>query len=358
MNQVEAHLIAAAGDPYKAARVSCFMDQQCPMTSASERWKVVAFEVEERHAQANELRAALSAARHGGLESQANRWVREGRYVSLKRKRDWRQYFQEIEQASGGKPLNKRQRKLAMNILPHYLPMMSDTPNEIEDHDDPIQNAGGRMLIHGLGLGCIVAALHVIPEVEHIDVVEYDPEVIALTGRYYASLPKVSIVRGNALTHKWSKGAHWDYVWHDIWERISTDNLEPENAEYGISYQMLFDRFESRAERQGAWAYERALEMQTVEEVQEQEAHDLMDAWPSMGLDERTNLILQGKLGLPGLGGVEPARFRDALDEMPEAQAAPWREIVKQCEEAAKRNSLRIHEALMIKGYLSLDDLV
>jgi hypothetical protein len=142
-----------------------------------------------------------------------------------------------------------------------FHPVMSDTPSEIQEHQHALMFAEGRVLIHGLGLGVLVSALMANPEVTHIDVVEIDPDVIALTGHYYTHDPRVHIHRGNCLTFDWSPEIKWDYVWHDIWSDISDKNFDPELAEHGITYQMLFDLYESRAEMQGAWAYEEALEM-------------------------------------------------------------------------------------------------
>lgn len=143
-----------------------------------------------------------------------------------------------------------------------YMPIMSDTPAEINEHQHAFMYAGGRVLIHGLGLGVLVSALLAAPHVDHIDVVEIDPDVIALIGPYYTHDPRVHIHQGDCLRMDWSPEIEWDYVWHDIWSDISWKNLDPELAEHGISYGMLFDTFADRAGTQGAWAYNEAMAME------------------------------------------------------------------------------------------------
>lgn len=69
---------------------------------------------------------------------------------------------------------------------------MSDTPDEKRDHL-PILNAvrehaAERVLVNGLGLGMVVAALLATESVRHVDVVDTDPDVIALVGPHYEDI--------------------------------------------------------------------------------------------------------------------------------------------------------------------------
>lgn len=127
---------------------------------------------------------------------------------------------------------------------------MSDVPDEKRQHSEALWEArrrGGRCLVHGLGLGMVVKALADLPNVEHVDVVELDPDVIALCGpafdRYGA---RVTIHHDDALARRWPSGTRWSVVWHDIWPTISADNL----SEMG----KLNRSFGRRADWQGAWA--------------------------------------------------------------------------------------------------------
>ncbi len=125
---------------------------------------------------------------------------------------------------------------------------MSDTDDEKRDHASAfweMQRRGGRVLIHGLGLGMVVQAALRLPQVEHIDVVEIDPRVARLVGEHYAG-DRCTIHVGDALTYEWPTGTRWDVVWHDIWPTITGDNLPDMHR--------LHRRFGRRSGWQGSWA--------------------------------------------------------------------------------------------------------
>jgi hypothetical protein len=132
---------------------------------------------------------------------------------------------------------------------------MSDVPDEKRQHYEAYRQArqrGGRCLVHGLGLGMVVKAMADLPDVEHIDVVELDPDVIALAGpafdRYDA---RVTIHQDDALTRKWPAGTRWAMVWHDIWQDICVDNLS--------EMATLHRKFGRRADWQGSWSHSECL---------------------------------------------------------------------------------------------------
>lgn len=127
---------------------------------------------------------------------------------------------------------------------------MSDTPDEMRDHWQvcrEIERRGGRVLIMGLGIGMLVKYALDLPQVEHVDVVEIDPDVIALVGPTYAG-ERCTIHHGDAYTYRFPVGSRWDVVWHDVWAHISGDNV-PEMAKLKRSYGR-------RADWQGCWAEE------------------------------------------------------------------------------------------------------
>lgn len=123
--------------------------------------------------------------------------------------------------------------------------IMSDTTAELSELREMHLRATGRVLIHGLGLGCVVKACLSKPEVTHIDVVEIDPDIIAMVAPHYAS-SRVAIHQGDCLSFKWKPGIRWNAVWHDIWDDICSDNLEQMSA--------LHRRFSRRCDWQGSWA--------------------------------------------------------------------------------------------------------
>lgn len=339
MNEVEAHLITAAGDPYQAARVSLFMRDHCPIEAPDGSWRLVEFEIDAEHASMDRMKAAVESAPHAGIG--AERWVPPGKYVSLQRHNPL--------------PDNPRDRlvRVVMGQGSEWQTLMSDTPDEINDHEHVIEHATGRVLIHGLGIGCVIAALHVKPEVEHIDVVEIDPEVIAMTGHFYADLPKVNLVQGDAMTYEWPKGARWDYVWHDIWAAIAEDNLDAEEAEYGISYGMMFERFKRRADMQGAWGFAQAVQKAQRSQVEKAEAKTLMGIWPTLSLEEKENIAIEGKFK-SGVGDPTAGQVREMANH-----DESWGKLVDECKAfAANKKELEEIEALMLLGYARLPAIV
>lgn len=133
--------------------------------------------------------------------------------------------------------------------------VMTDTPAEFEDHADLFAHARGRVLLHGLGLGCALSSLLAIDAVDHVDVVEANADVIALVAPYYEGYP-VTIHHASCVEKVWPDDARWSYVWHDIWTQVNEENLDDATAEHGISYGRLAQLFADRADRQGAWAFD------------------------------------------------------------------------------------------------------
>ena len=132
-------------------------------------------------------------------------------------------------------------------------PMMSDTPSEIYDHYEPIykaQELGGRILLNGLGLGCVLKAILTFPNVTRIDVVELEQDIINLVAPSYND-PKVHIYNEDAYTITWDKSDRWTVAWHDIWANICSDNLE------GMA--KLHRKYGHKVIWQGSWAKELCL---------------------------------------------------------------------------------------------------
>lgn len=106
--------------------------------------------------------------------------------------------------------------------------IMSDTPDEVQDHLEPMYQAHGRVLINGLGIGMVLKAVLLKPEVTSVDVVELEADVISLVAPSYDD-PRVTIHHANAFDIQWPVGTTWDVAWHDIWPTMCTDHL-PEMA--------------------------------------------------------------------------------------------------------------------------------
>jgi len=130
---------------------------------------------------------------------------------------------------------------------------MSDTPDEIKDHLEPIRQArreGGHVLINGLGIGMVASAIAALENVTKVTVIEMSPEVIALVGPSLIERfgSKIEIIEADSYTFKPPKGVRYTVVWHDIWLHLCTDNLD-EMAK-------LHRKFGRRTDWQGSWGKE------------------------------------------------------------------------------------------------------
>lgn len=111
---------------------------------------------------------------------------------------------------------------------------MSDTTAERRDHVPAlaqIDRLGGRILIGGLGLGCIVQGALTSDAVEHVDVVEIDEDVIRLVGPHYRQMAQdldksIDIHAGDVFDMRWPTGSRWSVCWFDVWPDLCTDNLK------------------------------------------------------------------------------------------------------------------------------------
>lgn len=130
--------------------------------------------------------------------------------------------------------------------------VMEDSKRELERHL-PIWMAagerGGRVLVTGLGLGCVVRGLLASPRVVHIDVIEVDRWILSAFGPEFEGNPRVTLHADDALTWTWNPDEHWDWAWHDLW--CEGDGLQRLHAQ-------LFYRYRGRVRHgQGAWAFPR-----------------------------------------------------------------------------------------------------
>ncbi len=126
--------------------------------------------------------------------------------------------------------------------------VMEDSDRELRRHLPIWMKAKGRVLITGLGLGCVVRGLLQNPAVEEITVVEIDSDIIRAVWPEFRRSEKLLLLQGDALTKEWPPGMNWDYAWHDVWaEQIPEPLLHVE----------LMKRYRDMVDQQGAWGMPR-----------------------------------------------------------------------------------------------------
>lgn len=94
--------------------------------------------------------------------------------------------------------------------------VMSNTPMEVRTCAEFLDNARGRILINGLGLGMVLHAVLQLPLVTQVTVVERELDVIKLVGDAFNSDPRVEIIHADAFLYCPPAGVVYDSAWHDV----------------------------------------------------------------------------------------------------------------------------------------------
>ena len=126
--------------------------------------------------------------------------------------------------------------------------VMEDSILELCRHLPIWMAARGRVLVTGLGLGCVVRGLLANHEVERVTVIEVDSWIIAKVWPEFQRDTRAMILQGDALTYEFPPGVQFDFAWHDLW--TETGKLATMHAEAMIRYRPIVGR-------QGAWGFPR-----------------------------------------------------------------------------------------------------
>lgn len=137
--------------------------------------------------------------------------------------------------------------------------VMEDTPFELRTHLGFVMQAFGRVLITGLGLGCVVRGLLANPEVEHVTVIENSPDVLKLVAPHMPT-ERLTIVEEDAFKWVSTNDLNFDCAWHDLW--TNKDEGEPHLDFWHV--EMLW-KCRRKIARQGAWALNRRVKRQLVQ---------------------------------------------------------------------------------------------
>lgn len=138
---------------------------------------------------------------------------------------------------------------------PKAIPWMSDSPMEYFKAVDLVtRTKGGNVLVGGLGLGLITHLLANRVDIEHITVVEIEPDVIKLVKD---SLPaKVAVIEGNFLDYLLDKrDEHYDTIIADIWKT----GFEEPDVELFEDCRMLMEDYHQHAEHL-FWAFQASID--------------------------------------------------------------------------------------------------
>lgn len=125
--------------------------------------------------------------------------------------------------------------------------VMEDTPFELKTHLGFILSAYGKVLITGLGLGCVIRGLQANPNVENIVCIENSPNVLKMVAPYMPK-EKLTIVEADALEWTGRNKDPFDCAWHDLW----TDR-EAGEPHLDIWHAQLIRNCMKKVDRQGAW---------------------------------------------------------------------------------------------------------
>jgi spermidine synthase len=121
--------------------------------------------------------------------------------------------------------------------------VMLDNRPELVKHLPILMNAAGRVLVSGLGLGCVVRGLLSRKQVEHVDVIEIDRQILDRIGPEFSGNDRVTLHHADALQFPLN-GQRWDWAWHDLYD---------EHRALQILHADLIMRFHHHVRHQGAW---------------------------------------------------------------------------------------------------------
>lgn len=132
--------------------------------------------------------------------------------------------------------------------------VMEDTLHELRQHLQFVRCASGRVLVTGLGLGCVVRGLLVRPEVTSIDVVEISQDVLKLVSPFMPADPRLKIHHDDAEKFISRNYDSWDCAWHDLWSDV--DDGAPGLQ---LIHARIMIRLQRRVHLQGAWKFPKSL---------------------------------------------------------------------------------------------------
>ena len=129
--------------------------------------------------------------------------------------------------------------------------VMTDSPDELNTHLGFMLRARGRVLISGLGLGCVVRGCLANPAVDHVVCLERDPDVLKMVQPHMPA-NRLTILRADAVS--WIRNniarQRFDCAWHDLWS-----DPDKNEGHLQVTHSELFKLCHQNVGFQGAWAF-------------------------------------------------------------------------------------------------------
>lgn len=131
--------------------------------------------------------------------------------------------------------------------------VMEDTPFELKTHLGFVMRAHGKVLVTGLGLGCVLRGLLQNPRVDHVTCIENSKDVLKLVAPHMPT-ERLTIIEAEALEWTCKNKEKFDCGWHDLW--TDRDSGEPH---LDIWHGRLLVNCSRTVRYQGAWAFSRVM---------------------------------------------------------------------------------------------------
>lgn len=134
----------------------------------------------------------------------------------------WREYWTRTGNAAALKLAEPLQPGTYARLTSSYTGWMDDTHYERQTNEAFLHAAFGDVLICGLGLGMLPAALLRDPTIRSVTVLEIQTEIIDLVYRHIKD-PRLTVLQADA-TRPPLHGRRFDSIYLDIWPDINGKN--------------------------------------------------------------------------------------------------------------------------------------
>lgn len=129
--------------------------------------------------------------------------------------------------------------------------VMQDTPDELRKHLIFMVRAHGKVLITGLGLGCVARGALANPNVTGVVVIEKNLDVLKLVQPYMPQDDRLLILHADALEYCKKPTEKFNCAWHDLW----VDESQEDAKHLQVLHMEMICDLAGKVEMQGAWEF-------------------------------------------------------------------------------------------------------